>query len=166
MKKLIYFTLGVVFLTACQSDENITPETSIVGYWELVEVRSGWTGEVTPVAELPFSDSYELRADGTFAKFNTHFGKELTGTYVEEFPEQDPQSDVLKVLILSFDQEILEDVLERDEAGNLIFWHSDPSYFIVYGQNEREVLSFRNDGSILNSGYGIADGPVNIYHRK
>jgi hypothetical protein len=166
MKKLFLLSMAILLLAACKSEDEITPESSVAGNWELVESRSSWTTEVTPSSAMPFSDTYELRADGTFTKFNTHLGRNLTGTYEEEIMETEQNPGWIKVLTLTFDQEVLVEVLETDEAGNLITWNSDPHYFIIYSHDLKENLLFQPDGTIINSGRGIADGPVYVYHRK
>ncbi|WP_143960137.1 hypothetical protein [Litoribacter populi] len=165
MKKLFLLSMATLLLAAC-SDEGITPQTSVVGNWELVEVRSSWTNEVTPSSALPYSNSYELKADGTFVKFNTHFGHDLTGTYEEEIAEFEENPDLMKIIILTFDRVTLEETLETDEAGNLITWNSDPHYFHIYSHDEKENLLFQSNGTITNSGRGIMDGPMYVYHRK
>lgn len=164
MQKLFLLALATVFLAACQSDDNITPQTSVVGNWELVEARSTWDNTVTPTSGLPFSDSYEFRVDGTFVKFNTHFGHELAGTYEEEItnPQNFPG---IKMLTLTFTSANLDSVMPTDDGGNERNTSPDPFYFIIYGQGRMENLFLRTDGSLSNPGRGIADAPIYIYKR-
>ena len=168
MKKLFLWAVATVFLAACQS-EDITPEVSIEGKWNLVEVQSGWDSTVTPVSEsYPYSESYEFRTNGTFVKFNTLLGIELTGTYIEEFYESSEGDNypAVKILTLTFDPEILEKILETDESGRTIYWSHDPHFWIIYSAYDAiETMILRTDGSIANHGRGWADTPV-YYYRK
>jgi len=159
MRKLFLLAMATVFLAACQPDDN-TPETGVIGKWELVEARSSWGLPTTPVSDLPFSDSYEFRTNGTFVKFNTHFGHELPGTY--ELKDYDDES---KGLTLIFTSENLDTVMPTHEDGSERNFSHDPSYFIIYGQSRKEVLSLGSDGSLSNGGYAIMDGPIYIYRK-
>jgi len=168
MRKLFLLAMAIVFLAACQSDDN-TPEVGVEGKWNLVEVQGGWDSTVTPVSEdYPYSESYEFRANGTFVKFNSHLGIELTGTYEEEIYES-PEGDIypgIKILTLTFDPEILEEILETDESGRTIYWSYDPHFWIIYSAHDPiETMYLRTDGSIANHGRGWADTPV-FYYRK
>ncbi|MBS9523755.1 hypothetical protein KI659_06950 [Litoribacter alkaliphilus] len=165
MKKLFLIALTAVFLSSC-SNEGGKPNFGHSGTWEVVEVQNSWTGEVTPASELSYSESYELRGNMTFTKFNSHLGIDLTGTYQEvELEEVEGSNDVLG-FILSFDPEPIEKAKEVIESEVSILINNDPFYFAVYGIDLQESLRIRRDGSMINSGHGIMDGPIYIYQKN
>jgi len=165
--KRTFFTIAVAFLfAACQSDENFVPETHLSGTWELVEILPHWPIEGITATDFSYSETYDLRADGTFTKFNSEFGVELTGTYEDITAAYELHPDLAKLLVLTFDMEVLQEILESDDWDDRIITNEDPFFPIVYGLGGKESLSLRKDGYINNSGYGFEDGSVYVYRKK
>ncbi|MBT0812113.1 hypothetical protein KIH41_12585 [Litoribacter ruber] len=166
MKYSVFICLmAVILFSACQEDDSITTETSVEGQWELQGFRSNWIDDMISVDEMDYSDSYTFRADGSFTKFNSVLGSELSGTFEEIIPAAEVNVNYIKRLKLSFNPEDLEEVLETDEAGNLHGWNQEHQFSVFYGQSNIEELILLADGTLANAGYRIADGSIYIYKR-
>ncbi len=159
---LLACLMALIFFSACQEDNSITTETSVEGQWELQGLRSNWIDDMISVDELNYSDSYTFRADGTFTKFNSVLGSELSGTFEEITPGTEANVNHVKQLRLTFNPDELENVLNAEDAGG---WNQEHQFHVFYGHNETEELTLHPDGTLSNAGFAWRDGPIYIYKR-
>ncbi|MBS9523468.1 lipoprotein [Litoribacter alkaliphilus] len=161
MKKLLLLAFAVLILAACQNDDNPTVLTEI-GEWKLEQLTPVRSTEVITAAELDFTETYHFRENGTFSKFSTRAEMELSGTYETVPVDPDDRFDPMLVrqLILTFDSDQYEAILDREEGSNRAYVD-----LYIYGVDNFEVLGLRNDNSLSNGGHR-SHGDFLVYTRK
>lgn len=162
MKHFNYLPFFVFLLISCNSGEGTENPISEIGTWEISEIRSSWGFDPVKGDDIGYRESYEFRNDGTFKKFNSESNITLSGQYTSEFPEEIFEDRVKSFLVLTYNEEELKALLEEAE-NNPENSSNAPFYWIVYSSGTEERLSLLNDGSLVNAGYGIADGPIFVY---
>lgn len=159
----LFFVLAV-FLFSCQPDEFEDLQKNFTGQWELVEMRSDWGLE--DVTDFSYTETYEFRSDGTFVKTNSELERQLTGTFVHAVPDQgESQADFRMMLTLTFDSDILDEVIGSSERTGTALRRENPSFWILYGCQEQEILWLRGDMSLTNGGWCIVDAGTYVYRR-
>ncbi len=80
--RIFVINLLCIYLFACELEKGMSVEdqSDIVGKWQLSEMISGWTAEVTPASQLDYNQYFIFNSDGTFLK-NRSNGQSASGTY-------------------------------------------------------------------------------------
>lgn len=162
MKHLYYLPFFVFLFISCNSDKESENPLSEIGTWEISEIRSSWGFDPVEGDDIGYRESYEFRNDGTFTKFNSESNITLNGHYTTESPEEVFENRVKSFLVLTYNEDELNDLMEEAE-NNPDNPNNVPFYWIVYSSGNQERLSLQNDGTLVNAGYGIADGPIFVY---
>ncbi|MBT0812114.1 hypothetical protein KIH41_12590 [Litoribacter ruber] len=162
MKKLILASLTILLLAACQNDDNPNMPLTEIGDWELEQVTLPGSGEVISATDLGFSQTYTFKTDGTFSKFSTETGVNLSGTYEAEDAEPDDRFEPLTVkwLTLTFDLDQYEAILAMEDSMS----GTDVDKYI-FGSDNMEVIALRVDHTLMNIGQRF-HGRAMLYTRK
>ncbi|MCH7403656.1 hypothetical protein ACFOUP_10940 [Belliella kenyensis] len=73
MKRMILAVLVAVIFSCNQEDRE--PQYNILGYWDVVILKSTLDGQVTAGSGTAFTERYIFNDDGTFIKFTTRNSK-------------------------------------------------------------------------------------------
>ncbi|WP_143959338.1 hypothetical protein [Litoribacter populi] len=162
MKNLLLLAFAVLILAACQNDDNLNMPLTEIGDWKLEQVTQPGSGEVISAADLNFSQTYTFKTDGTFSKFSTETGVNLSGTYEAEDAEPDDRFEPLTVkwLTLTFDIDQYEAILVMEDSMST----TDVDKYI-FGSDNMEVIALRVDHTLMNIGQRF-HGKAMLYTRK
>ena len=147
LPSVVVFSLAILFF-GCNPDE--TPEQSIEGSWELVEIRSQWTQDVQKGGDLNLRETYTFNPNGTFTKTrkDSEMDKQGSGTYTASGADGRENNPSLKISMdLTFNEDVNAD--------------------LVYGCEDEltEHLYILSDGLLRNMGSCMADVNILLYNK-
>ena len=146
MKKLLLILFILPFLS-CSVEAEEPVNKNVVGDWVLVKTWGQFGGSDQTGSEMPFQETYHLKADGTFVKIRTQDGEALqvTGTY--ELAETGS-------------------TIDNDGAGVFLEFHHETENSILANctQTLIESLYLTTDGN-LRSTYEACDGLGLLYDK-
>ena len=146
MKKFLLILFILPFLS-CSVEAEEPVDTNVVGDWVLVKTWGQVAGSDQTGSEMPFQETYQLNADGTFVKIRTQDGEALqvTGSY-----------EVAKT----------GSTIDNDGAGVFVELHHETQNSILANctQSLIEHLYLTTDGN-LRSTYEACDGLGLLYEK-
>jgi hypothetical protein len=84
--KLLLFPLYLLLLCLiynCQSKEEVTAPSAIIGKWQLIKIENDSLGKMVKVDPLPYQEIYKFNTNHTFVNYRN--GSESQGSYTIKY---------------------------------------------------------------------------------
>jgi hypothetical protein len=154
MKNTKYFILVLMNLFFACNQEEKNPEFSIMGYWNLVEIKTDLASTDFIIDQFGFEEKYIFNHDGTFIKFST----KING--IGEVPPMPSQALGQFQIIPSsgFDENILFDIELIFETNKKMAANCDDMAI--------EHLFITKDYKLINDYRSSCDGQGLVYSKN